>query len=322
MRNRMQLFWSLKTLKWLTRPRLAPHSPPNPSPAGKRVPGTPEPARWHPAVMKSCLRAILDDPEHRISVGLNHQHLIGLPGEEKSSPIPRSTLKDYYNKKLKPLIKRSRRGTGGDDISEAVAYLSTIYCSAYENSGRHLLHFRGIEEDVMAQHCRLAFNSGFPLDQLSLIALATALSEDKSRVIDVGWIQGFLNRHPDIKRLKASVIDWQRVDAANEENIKVYLKNFNAFNDRAKAAGAFEGDYWSPEQIFNYDEISSDPTKGRNSNAAKVFAGYDDGAASALSGNEKAGKKRNRPWDIAPSDHGLPFHVTVGSCPRRRRQGG
>ena len=42
----------------------------------------------------------------------------------------------------------------------------------------------------MAQHCRLAFNSGFPLDQLSLIALATALSEDKSRVIDVGWIQG------------------------------------------------------------------------------------------------------------------------------------
>ncbi len=193
-----------------------------------------------------------------------------------------------------------------------ISKLETMACSPYANTGVHLRHFKGIEEDVMAQHCKVAFNSGFPLDQVSLLAIAQALHDDKNATIDVGWIEGFLKRHPDVKRLKASAIDWQRANAANEENIKVYLANFRAFLARAKAAGAFEGDFWTPDQIFNYDEVSTDPMKGRNSKAAQVFGGLLECFGATLVHGKKKKVEMARAFATEASDKGLPFHVTCG----------
>jgi hypothetical protein len=274
---------------------------------------------WDPEIMKGCLRAILDDPMHRIRTGEKYQHTVGNLGAERVF-IPRTTIKRMFYTHLSPLIKSRRGGVGGDDISNAAAYLETMDCKPYGKCGLHLRHFHGIEESVMEQHCLLAYNSGFPLDQASLLGLARALHDNKNVVIGVDWIEGFLDRHPSLRRLKARAIDWQRVDAANKDNIKIYLERFKEFLRRAKAEGAFEGEYWDDKQCFNYDEVASDPSKGRNSKAAMVFGGLVDDNISdqRAESSPRVSRKRKLPtaWDVAPSDHGFPFHVTVGITTR------
>ena len=274
--------------------------------------------------MKECLKAMLVDKTHNLAAGLRTQNVVGqCPGI-----IPRTTLKTHWLK-VKKLIVRNRDGEGCEDITAALASVESMSCKPFANCGVNLRHFDKTEEDALAAHLTIAFNCGFPLDQEALIAIAQALRDAQPGspgVVSVGWIEGFLTRHPDIAQLKAAVIDWQRVGAANADNIKKYMINFNFFLARAKKEGAFIGDaqYWTADAIFNFDEVKSDGTRGRNKKAAMVFAGLLDEEARApllvlaKVPGQKLGsaRKRGRAYISAPSDKGLPFHVTVGvtSC--------
>lgn len=260
---------------------------------------------------------MLLDKGHSVAVGLRAQP----PGQ---ALIPRTTLKTHW-KTVEKLIIRTRVGVAGENITAALAHVESMACTPYENCGANLRHFDATEEAALAAHLTVAFNSGFALDQEGLLATAQVLRDAQPGcpgVVSVGWIEGFLSRHPEITQLKAAVIDWQRVGAANEDNIKKYMNNFRYFVARAKKEGAFDGDasYWNADAIHNFDEVKSDGTRGRNTKARRVFAGVlDEHARAPLLALKKvpgqklgSARKRGRAYMSAPTDHGLPFHVTVG----------
>ena len=219
-----------------------------------------------------------------MALGFAQQNVIGQVNGPQQVLVPLTTLKRKWNKVAK-MIVYTRSGSAKSDYTKARAYIEGESFVAYKDTGKHLLHFHDNEEELLAEHVKLAYNCGMGVDEEELLAMAQCLRKDPKNVINVGWVQGFLERHPEVARMKASNIDWQRANAANKDNIDKYMTNFKAFIARAKSEGAFTGDYWTKDQVYNYDECCSDPTKARNSAANKLFAA---GVSDAVKGARTA----------------------------------
>lgn len=151
---------------------------------------------------------------HNIAAGLRTQHAV--PGHP---PTPRTTLKTHW-KTIEKIIIRTRDSSGGENIAAALAHIESMACTPYANSGANLSHFYTTEENALAAHLTIAFNSSFSLDQVggfswdraspSRLATPTRVARCRPRGLD----RRILVPPPDATQLKAVVIDWQRDGSA------------------------------------------------------------------------------------------------------------
>ena len=183
--------------------------------------------------------------------------------------------------------------------TKAEAVIAMIFVSKKKNQKSQLedLHKNNClltanEEAYLVQLCKILGYGGHGLDRDKVLMCINLISpgEHSQSAVD-----GFFNRHPELKLKGTSGIDPLRASQANENVQATFFCKLNAYIEILHAMGSIKWKSFAdiPSKFkYNMDEVASDTTKRRKKVATDS-------------------EVQVRAYTITPEGDRMPFHVTV-----------